>query len=152
MGDLEIREARKSDLPEVLRLYALPEFDDGRVLSPDAAAARLARMTSYPDYRLYVAVNDGRIVGTFTLLVAEKILHLGASAAIVDDVIVDTHCRGRGIGKAMMEAALGIARTKGCYKLALSTNVKRADAHRFYESLGFLRHGYSYILDLDGGD
>lgn len=151
MGDLEIREARESDLPEVLRLYALPEFDDGRVLSLEAAAARLARMKTYPDYRLYVALDEGRIVGTFTLLVAEKILHLGSSAAIVDDVIVDTQCRSRGIGRAMMEAAMGIARTKGCYKLALSTNVRRADAHRFYESLGFARHGYSYILELDVG-
>lgn len=148
MSDVEVREATSEELPDVLRLYALADFDDGVVLSPDAALARLRQMERYPDYRLYVALVDGRIVGTFTLLVAEKILHLGASAAIVDDVIVDANRRGMGIGKAMMNAAMEKARKKGCYKLALSTNAKRVEAHRFYESLGFARHGYSYVIEL----
>ncbi|MBE7506489.1 MAG: GNAT family N-acetyltransferase [Planctomycetia bacterium] len=148
MSGVEIREADESDLPEVLRLYALPDFDDGHALRLQDAVERLRQMRSYPDYRLYVALIDGRIVGTFTLLIAEKILHMGAKAAIVDDVIVDTLCRGRAIGKAMMAAAMDMARARGCYKLALSTNAKRIEAHRFYESLGFARHGYSYVIEL----
>ncbi len=56
--------------------------------------------------------------------------------------------RGQGIRRAMMAHALEECRKAGCYKLALSTNVKRAGAHRFYESLGFERHGYSYAIFL----
>lgn len=148
MSGVQIREAEETDLPDVLRLYALPDFDDGHALPLQDAVERLRRMRSYPDYRLYVALLDGRIVGTFTLLIAEKILHMGAKAAIVDDVIVDTHCRGRAIGKSMMAAAMDMARARGCYKLALSTNAKRIEAHKFYESLGFARHGYSYVIEL----
>jgi len=36
-------------------------------------------------------------------------------------------------------------RSAGCYKLALSSNLKRAGAHRFYDSLGFERHGFSFV-------
>lgn len=146
---LTIRPAAVDDLPDILRLYALPEFDNGRTLPLDDARERFARLEHYPDYRLYVAQDGLRTVGAFSLLVMEKLNHLGAPAAIVDDVIVDADCRNRGIGKQMMQRAMALAREKGCYKLALSTNVKRTDAHRFYESLGFTRHGYSYIVDLE---
>lgn len=143
-----IRPAGVDDLPDILRLYALPEFDDGRMLALDNARQRFDRLQRYPDYHLYVAEVGGRIVGTFALLIMEKLNHLGTPSAIIDDVIVETECRGQGIGRAMMEYAKQLARAKGCYKLALSTNVKRAEAHRFYESLGFVRHGYSYIIDV----
>ncbi len=144
-----IRLATQDDLPDILRLYALPDFDDGRALSLDDARNKFERLQRYPDYHLYVALDGGRIVGTFSLLVMEKLLHLATPAAIVDDVIVDEDRRGQGVGKQMMQYAMQLAREKGCYKLALSTNVKRTAAHRFYESLGFTRHGYSYIVDLD---
>ena len=48
-----------------------------------------------------------------------------------------------------MANALVRARTRGCYKLALSSNARRADAHRFYEALGFERHGLSFAVFLD---
>ncbi|HKQ46891.1 MAG TPA: GNAT family N-acetyltransferase [Phycisphaerae bacterium] len=146
---LDIRSATADDLPDILRLYALPEFDDGRTLSLDEARNRFEGLRRYPDYHIYVAWQARRIVGTFALLVMEKLNHLGTPSAIVDDVIVATECRSQGIGRRMMEHAMQLARQKGCYKLALSTNVKRAEAHRFYESLGFVRHGYSYIINLD---
>ena len=39
------------------------------------------------------------------------------------------------------------ARAWGCYKLALSSNRRRERAHAFYESLGFERHGVSFVID-----
>ena len=51
----------------------------------------------------------------------------------------------QGVGKAMMEHAREQCRLAGCYKLALSSNLRREAAHRFYEALGFERHGYSFV-------
>jgi len=48
----------------------------------------------------------------------------------------------------MMAHAIDIARAHGCYKLALSSNVKRDAAHAFYDRLGFERHGYSFRIML----
>jgi GNAT superfamily N-acetyltransferase len=46
-----------------------------------------------------------------------------------------------------MAHAIEQARAAGCYKLALSSNAKRQAAHAFYESLGFQRHGLSFVIE-----
>ncbi len=146
---LHIRAAQKADLPGVLALYAQPAFDSGAVLPVEEAERIFASFARYPDYTLYVAEHDKQIVGSFVLLIMAKLGHLGAPEAIVEDVVVDPALHGGGIGQAMMQFAADIARTKNCYKLVLSSNVKRTAAHGFYEKLGFERHGYSYRLSLD---
>lgn len=145
---IDVREASRSDLPEVLRLYAQPEMDDGEVLPLAEAERVFDRMAAYPDYRLYVAVRDERIVGSFALLVMDNLGHRGARSGAVEDVVVDPHCQGQGIGRAMMRHALRLCGEKGCYKVALSSGLNRKRAHAFYESLGFERHGYSFRITL----
>jgi len=46
----------------------------------------------------------------------------------------------------MMEHAREECCKAGCYKLTLSSGTPREGAHRFYESLGFERHGYSFLI------
>jgi hypothetical protein len=47
-----------------------------------------------------------------------------------------------------MEHAREQCRLAGCYKLSLSSGLPRDGAHAFYDSLGFERHGYSYLIRL----
>ena len=148
---LQIRQATAEDLPAVLALYAQPDMDDGRVLPLQEAQQLLAQFSRYPDYRLYVACNDTQpasTVGTFALLVMHNLAHCGTPSAIVEDVVVSPAHQGRGIGHQMMEHARELARQAGCYKLVLSSNRKRERAHAFYESLGFQRHGLSFLLEI----
>ena len=141
--DLEIRKA--VEVPAVLRLYAQPGMDNGRVLTVEAAAQILRRMATYPEYAVYVAKgNDGSVVGTFALLVMDNLAHMGTPSAVVEDVCVDERLHGQGIGRAMMRFAMEFARQNGCYKLALSSNAARERAHAFYRSLGFEQHGLSF--------
>jgi GNAT superfamily N-acetyltransferase len=63
-------------------------------------------------------------------------------------VAVDAGFRGRGIGRQMMQAAMDRAAAAGCYKLALSSNMKREEAHRFYRNLDFQQHGVSFSVPL----
>lgn len=143
---VRIRPATPADLPAILALYAQPGLDEA--VLPLAEAQRIfARFARYPDYALHVAELDGAVVGSFALLIMDNLAHLGAPSAVVEDVAVDPAHQGRGIGRAMMAHAVSIARDKGCYKLALSSNLKRAKAHAFYDSLGFERHGYSFLVD-----
>lgn len=149
----DIREAAEADLPDVLRIYAQPELDDGLVLSTDAAGEILARMATYPAYHLFVALANQKVVGTFALLIIDNIGHMGAPSGLMEDVAVDPDWQGQGIGKAMVRYAVDLCRGKGCYKLALSANLTRERAHAFYESVGLVRHGYSFRIDLrDGSD
>jgi GNAT superfamily N-acetyltransferase len=135
----------------VLALYEQPDMDNGRVLTLEQAEQLLAQFSQYPDYHLYVACYTARaqeVVGTFALLVMHNLAHCGTPSAIVEDVVVSPAQQGQGIGKKMMAHACELARQAGCYKLVLSSNQKRARAHAFYESLGFQRHGFSFLMDL----
>ena len=145
---LTIREATASDLPDLLRLYAQPDLDDGKVLPMSDAQRIFERIARYPNYKVYVAVNEARVVGTFALLVMDNLGHQGTPSAIIEDVAVDPALQGQGIGKAMMQYAIRIATENGCYKVALSSNLKRERAHAFYDSLDFERHGYSFRIDI----
>jgi GNAT superfamily N-acetyltransferase len=145
---IRMRPATDADLPAVLGLYAQPDLDNGRVLALDEARAILARFAAYPDYTLYVAEHGDRIVGTFALLVMDNIGHLGTPSAIVEDVAVAPEFQGAGIGQVMMDCAREVSRSKGAFKLMLSSNAKRERAHAFYESLGFERHGVSFRINL----
>jgi GNAT superfamily N-acetyltransferase len=147
--NLCIREAESADLPGVLALYAQPDLDDGVVLALHDAERIFARFARYPDYTLYVAEQDGRIVGSFALLIMDNLGHLGAPSAIVEDVVVGPVLQGRGIGRAMMRFAIACCREKHCYKLMLSSNARRERAHVFYEQIGFERHGYSFRIALE---
>src|SRR5262249_28082776 len=95
---------------------------------------------------LLVALSDGEVVGTYSLVIMDKLGKRGRPAGVLEDVAVSPARQGQGIGRAMMAHALEECRKARCYKLALSSNLKRADAHKFYESLGFERHGYSYVV------
>ena len=141
---LRVREATHEDLRAVLDLYAQPTLDDDRHVSLEEAEEIYDQMRAYPDYRLYVAEMDGRVVGTFTMIVMRNLSHCGARSALVESVAVDPAWQGRGVGRHMMHYARERAARNGCYKLALSSNAKREAAHAFYESLGFERHGYSF--------
>jgi GNAT superfamily N-acetyltransferase len=148
---VSFREAAKEDISEILRLYAQPDLDDGKVFPLPEALSRFERIAGYPDYKIHVALCEGRIVGTFALLIMDNLAHMGAPSAVIEDVAVDPEWHGRGIGRRMMEYAARICEGKDCYKMVLSSNLKRARAHAFYESLGFERHGYSYRLNAQPG-
>jgi GNAT superfamily N-acetyltransferase len=146
MPTIEIRDASDGDVPGILRVLAESGIDGGSSFTVEEARAHLARIRSGPNFRLLVAVVDGEIAATYSLVIVDKLGKRGARSAVVEDVGVAPQRQGQGIGRAMMAHALEECRKAGCYKLALSSNVKREGAHRFYESLGFERHGYSYVV------
>ena len=140
-----IRDATDDDLPAVLRILAESGIDGGESYSLDEARQHFAQIRVYPGFRLLVAVDDGEIVGTYVLQIVPKLGKRGTPAGVVEDVAVAPARQGQGIGRTMMAHARAACREAGCYKLALSSNLRREDAHRFYESLGFERHGFSFV-------
>lgn len=141
--NLTYRAAEEGDLPSLLPLYEQLESGTSSLSLPRLKEV-FARIQQYPDYRIYLAQDGERLVGSFSLLIADTAGSRCAPIGIVEDVIVDAAARGCGIGKSMMEFALQTCREVGCYKMMLSSNLNRLDAHRFYESLEFEKHGYSF--------
>lgn len=146
--NLIIRQATEDDLQFILNLYAQPEMDNGNVLSLNEAKNIFNCMKQYPNYTVYVALIDNNVVGTFALLIMDNLAHMGTPSGIVEDVAVDHEYHGQGIGKKMMEFVMEKCQEYGCYKVILSSNLKRTKAHKFYESLGFRQHGISFHVDI----
>jgi GNAT superfamily N-acetyltransferase len=144
---IEIRPALLTDVAAILNVYA-QSLDNGNVLPVEKAQGIFLKQQQYSDYKVFVAEYEQIIVGTFALLIMENMAHLGTPSAVVEDVGVLPTMQGKGIGKLMMEFALMYAKEKGCYKMSLSSNLKREKAHQFYESLGFQKHGFSFLMDL----
>ena len=147
--NLLIREALENDLPHILKIYGELTDDPEDKITMDDALKKFEKFKVYPDYKLYVAVIENVIVGTFALLIMDNLAHRGEPSSIVEDVAVSREWQGKGIGKEMMQYAMNISRLKGCYKMVLSSHFRRADAHKFYESLGFKKHGFSFTVDLN---
>src|SRR5215475_2864710 len=144
MPEIEIRDAEEGDLAGVLRVLKEAGIDSGDSFTLAEAREHYARIRQWPNFRLLIALAGGEIVGTYTLLIMNKLGKRGMPAGVVEDVAVLPTMQGKGIGRVMMEHARSECRRAGCYKLALSSNLKRTDAHRFYDSLGFERHGFSF--------
>ena len=145
--EIQIRGAEEGDLPQILNLYTQTDMDNGEVLTLDSARKLFNKLKKYPEYTIFVATSKGETVGTFSLLIMDNLVHRGAPSGIVEAVAVVPKYHGIGIGKKMMGFAMDRCREFGCYKLVLSTNLRRDKAHRFYESLGFERHGYSFLIN-----
>jgi GNAT superfamily N-acetyltransferase len=147
-----VREAIAEDAETIAALMA--EMDDVPAAEADASAIRhvIAEMSAYPDHRVYLALDlAGTPVGTFSLMIFCSPSHQGARQGMLDGVVVTRAQRGQGVGRAMLRHALTMAASAGCYKLALSSNLKRVDAHRFYEDIGFQQHGISFSIPIASG-
>lgn len=145
--NFSIRLATIDDVPTILNIYAAA-LDNNKVLTIEEARKIFIKQSQYPDYHVFLAELDNKAVGTFALLVMENMAHMGTPSAVVEDVGVLPGLQGKGIGKKMMKYALNYAKEKGCYKMSLSSNLRREQAHQFYESLGFKKHGFSFLMEL----
>lgn len=145
--DLSIKKAKKSDLPDILSLYADSDIDNGKMLDLNSAQDIFDKIAKYPNYNIYITLINNKIVGTFELLIMDNLAHMGLPSAIVEDVVVHSDYRGQGVGKKMMQFAFKECKKAGCYKMVLSSNIRRDRAHHFYESLGFKKHGYSFQIN-----
>jgi ribosomal protein S18 acetylase RimI-like enzyme len=106
-------------------------------LSSSAAslgADDLARIADRQANMLFVARNQGAIVGMLTLVTFP--LPSGLRARI-EDVVVDGAARGQGVGTALTMAALSLAQEHGARSVDLTSRASRVAANRLYQHLGF---------------
>lgn len=149
MEGLLIREANANDVPQILALYRSAGIESEMPFTPEQAQEHFAVFARYPSYRVFVAILEGEIVGTYELLIMDNLAKHGRRSGIVEDVAVSLKHQGHGIGRAMMQHARQQCHEAGCYKLTLSSGLGRTDAHAFYDSVGFERHGFSFRAALD---
>ncbi|HEX3711301.1 MAG TPA: GNAT family N-acetyltransferase [Trebonia sp.] len=137
------RDARRADVPAIVALLA----DDILGAAREAAAAgdqldeayllAFEQIEADPRTRLIVAEADGQVAGTLQLNLLPGLSRHGMLRAQIEAVRVAAPHRGRGLGRTMIEWVIGQAREQGCGLVQLTSDKRRPDAIRFYESLGF---------------
>jgi ribosomal protein S18 acetylase RimI-like enzyme len=96
---------------------------------------------------LFVARDDGVVVGTLTLVVFSIPTGL---RAWIEDVVVDEDARGIGVGEALTIAAVNEARGRGVRSIDLTSRPSRKAANALYQKLGFDRRDtnvYRYLIE-----
>jgi GNAT superfamily N-acetyltransferase len=148
-----IRPAQAADVPalvELLRLGALAaDKEDPNALERYNDA--LAEIAADPrGGAVLVAELDGTVVGVCQLILFRHLQERGGRCAEIESMHTHPAWRGRGIGGTLLDAAVELARTAGCYRVQLTSNTARPDAHRFYERHGFAPTHVGFKRRLDG--
>jgi predicted GNAT family acetyltransferase len=74
----------------------------------------------------------------------------GRSIAFIENVITHPDSRNRGHATRLLQEATRLSWERDCYKAVLMSNMKRTEAHRLYEKIGFRRDSkYGYEIRRD---
>jgi GNAT superfamily N-acetyltransferase len=139
-------EAATEATPEVYEALArlLPQLNPD---FPVPTMERLRALLADPSVTLFLARDGEDVVGTTTLIVYTTPFWIKAR---LDEVVVDEAARGKGVGAALVQASLDLARAKGAQVAELQSGVQREAANRLYPRLGFKRRETNvYRITLD---
>ena len=134
------RSALRADVPAILHLLDDDEISRSRMVAETADAdfwRAFEAIDADPRNELIVADEAGEIVGTCQLTFTPSLSRRATERMTIEAVRVRADRRGAGVGRAMMEWALQVARERGCGLAQLTTDKRRTAAQRFYASLGF---------------
>jgi ribosomal protein S18 acetylase RimI-like enzyme len=133
--------------PELVAAFAhlIPQLSSS---SPGPSLSELAEMIESPASDVLLALDSetGAVLGSLVLVVFRIPT---AVRAWIEDVVVDSAARGRGVGEALNQFALELAREKGAKTVDLTSRPSREAANRLYQRLGFVaRETNVYRYDL----
>ncbi|MGE0191700.1 MAG: GNAT family N-acetyltransferase [Planctomycetota bacterium] len=132
-----IRSVTGADASDVVAL--LGQLHPGAVIDAARVKAQIEAMSASPHVAVLGYVAGERIIGMATLGRIEGLSHGCRPFGVIETVVVDASERSRGVGTALMRAAIELAETWGCYKVILETGSRRESTLRFYEGCGMTR-------------
>lgn len=140
--ELTYRLATESDLVAIIGMLADDklgaERENYQLPLPDTYIQAFRAIEADKQQELTVVELANEIVATFQLSFVQYLTYQGGVRAQIEAVRVKSGYQGQGVGKAVFQYAIQRAKTKGAHLLQLTTDKKRPEAKRFYESLGFI--------------
>ena len=114
-----------------------------------ARVKRLSTQSDDPRDALFIATSDDSAT-PIGLLALHRFaaIHDDADVAMIMALVVSQSARGTGVGRQLVEEAAETARRWGCTRMLVTTHLRRADAHAFYERIGFELTGRRYVKTL----
>jgi len=135
MAVLDVRQAGPDDAACIQGLYRQLVDNPAVHVSP----ARLQEIADDPQTLLLVCDVDGVLRATALVSLCRDAMFGTRPFAVIENFVVAAECRNAGIGEFLMRHVERFCADRACSKIMLLSAIARADAHRFYEKLGF--HG-----------
>ena len=142
MTNVSVRDAVSADAKSLASLCTQLGYPTESGVIP----ARLARIASDPHACCLVALVDNSVAAFATVHLRYTMNH-EAPIAQLTLLVVDERHRSHGVGRTLVAAAEEWARTRGAKRFVVTTALRRADAHAFYEKLEFKHTGRRYGKD-----
>lgn len=117
----------------------VPTKPGGESICTEYISQMLENCENYAGHILVAVVNE-RVAGyvsVFTRMVSHEIIDGNEEFGEIGDLVVLEQCRGRGLGRQLMEEAQELARAKGVSDLRIGVLGQNETAISLYRSLGF---------------
>lgn len=140
-----IRAAAMGDASDVAPLLETLGYPCSR----DEAAERIILILGDPGQHLLLAEVAGQTCGLVALEVRYSLTR-GANHARITALVVSERCSRQGIGRRLLREVEGIARRAGAARIEVTSNVRRNEAHAFYQGCGYAdgsRHFFKLLGD-----
>ena len=145
---ISVRTASQADVPALLDLYA--ELHPADLPPATQTALDVWRaIEAQPGRTILVAQAAATVIGTVDCAVLPNLTRGARAFMLVENIVVSAGYRRAGVGSALLETAVHLARQAGCYKVQLLSRAERDAAHAFYESRGFRAVAQGYRLYFD---
>jgi GNAT superfamily N-acetyltransferase len=139
--DVIIRKLEFSDLNDLSDLFV--EFT-GKQSDLNAMKTQMELISRNDDYLVVVASLDNKVIGTAMAIKCLDLVGNCNSFLLVENVVVSSVYRGRGIGKLIMNRIEEFAVLKKCNYIVLVSGNNRSQAHKFYEDLGYSKDNQGF--------
>lgn len=136
---IEVWPAQPHEAAQVTRLLiAFRDWLESDLPPDDAFAASVARLIAQPgaEFLLGSIGRDASPCGVCQLRFRHSVW-TDSPDCWLEDLFVEEHARGQGVGGALVVAAFERARVRGARRIELDTNEHNHGAIALYESLGF---------------
>lgn len=142
---IKVRELTINDVENLINLLEQLWIDKQIDLT---AVKRVIETGLNNDYQVYICATDSENLVGYCSLTIKNNLWVLANLGNVDELVVDSKYRNRGIGKMLMSKIEKIAKEHGCKRLELDSAFHRTIAHEFYERSGFEKRAYLFSKEI----
>ena len=148
---MKLIKATHSDIPELVELLnSLFEQEAEFEPNSEIQSKALSKIILDPKIGIIlIAKEDDKILGLVNLLFTESTA-LGSKVALLEDMVVLSSSRGRGLGSQLIDYAISEAKKANCKRITLLTDIKNTKAQSFYQKKGFVKSKmtpYRLLLD-----
>lgn len=144
--DFQIVSAGSDDFEQVFAL--LLQLWPGRQLDREKIRQVYNQALAAEQQEYIIAKDRERVIGLITLRIVTNLWAQG-NLMEIEELVVDEAYRSRQIGSRLLQKSIAIAAENRCRTVEVTSNMKRTQAHKFYEMNGFKKLAFHFLFEMN---